>query len=67
MWAKISNKLGKQRTYYIGIIFLIGSVISLLFLPSGVNLGLLYALGVFAGLGIGIGTYGLCEMLYGQV
>lgn len=55
MWSKISNKLGKQKTYYIGIAFLILTVLSMLFLPENVNLVLLYTLGVGAGVGIGIG------------
>lgn len=54
-WSKVSNKLGKQKTYYIGILFLILAVSSMLFLPDGANLVLLYALGVSAGVGIGIG------------
>jgi len=55
MWAQVSAKIGKQKTYYVGGIVFMFTFLSTWFLPEAPHIGFLYCVGAFCGLGYGIG------------
>jgi GPH family glycoside/pentoside/hexuronide:cation symporter len=54
IWGRVSQKLGKQQVYYLGMSFWILVEIALFFVPRGA-LAPLYVLGPLAGVGLAIG------------
>jgi GPH family glycoside/pentoside/hexuronide:cation symporter len=54
LWARVSHRIGKQSTYYIGMTFWIGVEIALFFVQPG-QVPLLFVLAVLAGAGVSIG------------
>lgn len=54
VWARVSQRIGKQRVYYIGISFWILAGVLLFFLQPG-QVNFLFALAVLAGAGVSIG------------
>ena len=48
LWARVSQRLGKQRTYYVGMAFWIVVEVALFFVQPG-QVGLLFVLAVLAG------------------
>lgn len=55
MWAQVSAKIGKQKTYYIGAIVFMLTLLSTWFLPEAPHIAFLYGVAAFCGLGYGIG------------
>jgi glycoside/pentoside/hexuronide:cation symporter, GPH family len=53
IWARISQRIGKQKVYYIGVAIWILILIALYFLQPG-QIVLLYVLGILAGIGVSI-------------
>jgi glycoside/pentoside/hexuronide:cation symporter, GPH family len=53
IWARISQRIGKQRVYYIGAAIWIVILVALYFLQPG-QITLLYILGILAGIGVSI-------------
>lgn len=53
-WARVSQRVGKQNTYYLGVGFWIVAEILLFFLQPG-QVGLMFAVAVLAGIGVSIG------------
>jgi GPH family glycoside/pentoside/hexuronide:cation symporter len=56
MWAQVSAKIGKQKTYYIGAIVFMLTLLSTWFLPEAPHIAFLYGVAAFCGLGYGIGV-----------
>ncbi len=54
IWGKVSQRIGKQNVYYIGMTFWVLVEIAIFFVPRG-NLTPLYILGPLAGVGVAIG------------
>lgn len=54
VWARVSQRIGKQRTYYVGMTFWILVELALFFVPRG-DIRPLYLLGPLAGVGVAIG------------
>jgi len=54
LWTRVSRRIGKQSTYYIGITFWIAVEIVLFFVQPG-QVPLLFVLAVLAGAGVSIG------------
>lgn len=54
MWARVSQRLGKQRVYYIGMTFWIFVSMALFFVQPGQIL-LLFVLAILAGVGLSLG------------
>jgi GPH family glycoside/pentoside/hexuronide:cation symporter len=53
LWARVSQRLGKQRTYYVGMAFWIVVELALFFVQRG-QVSLLFVLAVLAGGGVSI-------------
>jgi glycoside/pentoside/hexuronide:cation symporter, GPH family len=53
IWARISQRIGKQRVYYVGAAVWIVILVALYFLQPG-QITLLYVLGILAGIGVSI-------------
>ncbi len=53
LWARVSQRVGKQNTYYIGMVFWVLVEIILFFVQPG-QVGILFALAVLAGGGVSI-------------
>jgi GPH family glycoside/pentoside/hexuronide:cation symporter len=54
LWTRVSRRIGKQSTYYIGMVFWIAVEVVLFFVQPGQML-LLFVLAVLAGAGVSIG------------
>jgi GPH family glycoside/pentoside/hexuronide:cation symporter len=54
LWARVSQRIGKQSTYYIGMAFWIVVEIALFFVQPG-QVPLLFVLAILAGAGVSIG------------
>ncbi len=54
LWARVSRRIGKQNTYYIGMAFWIVVEIALFFVQPG-QVPLLFVLAILAGVGVSIG------------
>jgi GPH family glycoside/pentoside/hexuronide:cation symporter len=54
LWTRVSHRIGKQSTYYIGMAFWIVVEIALFFVQPG-QVPLLYVLAILAGVGVSIG------------
>ncbi len=54
LWTRVSARIGKKRTYYIGMSFWVVVSIALFFLQPG-QIGVLFGLAVLAGAGVSIG------------
>jgi len=54
LWARVSRRIGKQSTYYIGMTFWIAVEIALFFVQPG-QVPLLFVLAILAGAGVSIG------------
>jgi GPH family glycoside/pentoside/hexuronide:cation symporter len=54
LWARVSHRIGKQSTYYIGMTFWIAVEIVLFFVQPG-QVPLLFVLAILAGAGVSIG------------
>jgi len=54
IWARVSQRLGKQRVYYIGMTFCV-VVLSVLFFVQPGQVPLLFVLAILAGVGISLG------------
>ena len=52
-WSAISRRIGKKAVYFLGMIFWIVAQVGLFFLQPG-QVGLMYALGIIAGLGVSV-------------
>jgi GPH family glycoside/pentoside/hexuronide:cation symporter len=54
IWAKVSQRLGKQNVYYLGAVFFVLALMGLFFLQPG-QITLTFLLAVVAGIGISVG------------
>ena len=56
IWAKVSEKIGKQGVYYVGMAFWVLVEIALFFIPRGeASINLLYIIAPLAGVGVAVG------------
>ena len=67
MWAQISAKIGKQKTYYIGAIVFMLTLLSTWFLPEAPHIAFLYVVAALCGLGYGIGKLLYTISFFGNV
>eukprot|EP01130_Rhizamoeba_saxonica_P015073 TRINITY_DN6692_c0_g1_i1.p1 TRINITY_DN6692_c0_g1~~TRINITY_DN6692_c0_g1_i1.p1 ORF type:complete len:494 (+),score=63.49 TRINITY_DN6692_c0_g1_i1:23-1504(+) len=54
LWTKVSEKIGKKKTYYIGILMAITILIPTYFFGDTTPLALVFAVPILAGVGIGV-------------
>lgn len=54
VWAQVSQRIGKQRVYYIGMSFWVLVSVALFFVPPGA-VAILFMLGILASVGVAIG------------
>lgn len=54
IWARVAQRIGKQRVYYVGMTFWVVVSIALFFVQPG-QVGLLFVLAALAGVGVSIG------------
>lgn len=52
LWNQVSAKIGKKKTYYVGMLFMIVVLLVLFFVQPG-QIALLFVLGILAGGGVG--------------
>ena len=52
LWNRVSAKIGKKKTYYVGMLFMIVVLLVMFFVQPG-QIGLLFVLGILAGGGVG--------------
>jgi len=53
IWAKVSERLGKKRVYYLGALFFVGALLGLFFLQPG-QVSWAFGLATLAGVGISV-------------
>jgi GPH family glycoside/pentoside/hexuronide:cation symporter len=53
LWNQVSAKIGKKKTYYVGMSFMIAVLFVMFFVQEG-QIALLFVLGVLAGGGVGV-------------
>lgn len=54
IWAKVSERIGKQNVYYLGALFFVAALMGLFFLQPGQVAGT-FVMAVMAGIGISVG------------
>jgi GPH family glycoside/pentoside/hexuronide:cation symporter len=53
LWNQVSLRIGKKKTYYVGMLFMIVVLLVLFFVQPG-QIGLVFTLGILAGGGVGV-------------